>query len=124
MADGDTNWLFLGLAGVILVSTATSLTNFVRRREYAGEEIRPGASAKQPRRPPGLLPTLVWAVQRVASFLVHYPSWIVYIAAVDFLPGVEGGHVFLACYLSVFLLYTAKTSLAVLIRLGHPGYYR
>jgi phosphatidylglycerophosphate synthase len=124
MTDGDENWLLLGLGGVLLVSTATSLTNFVRRREYAGEEIRPGASSKQPKRPDGLLPGIIWAVQRVASFLVHYPSWIVYIGAIDFISGVDGGHVFLGLYLSVYVLYTAKTSLAVLIRLGHPGYYR
>ena len=46
-------WLVVGIVGCALVSIATSLTNFVRRPEYSGQEIKPGASARQPGMPPG-----------------------------------------------------------------------
>lgn len=121
---GEPMWLVAGIAGAALVSIATSLTNFVRRPEYSGREIKPGASARQPKMPPGLIPKVLWAVQRTASFVVHYPSWFVFIALLDGVEGFDGARWFLYLFGGVYVLYVAKTGLGVLLKLGSPGFYR
>lgn len=117
-------WLVAGIAGAALVSIATSLTNFVRRPEYAGVEIKPGASAKQPGMPKSPVKAVLWLVQRTASFLVHYPSWFVFIAVANIAPGFDGAKWFLYLFGGVYLLYIAKTGLGVLLRLGSPSFYK
>ncbi|MFW5968280.1 MAG: CDP-alcohol phosphatidyltransferase family protein [Persicimonas sp.] len=122
--EGEVIWLFVGIAGVALVSMATSLTNFVRRPAYAGREIEPGESARRTGGPPeGLVPRALWAIQSLASWLVHYPSWFVYLALLDGLPAVDGSRWFLYLFLGVYALYTAKTGLGVVVKLGRPAFY-
>lgn len=116
-------WLVAGIAGAALVSIATSLTNFVRRPEYAGEEIKPGASARQPKMPRSPIKAALWLVQRTASFIVHYPSWFLFIALADYAPGFDGAKWFLYLFGGVYVLYVAKTGLAVLLKLGNPRFY-
>ena len=117
-------WLVVGIVGCALVSIATSLTNFVRRPEYSGQEIKPGASARQPGMPPGALPKVLWLVQRTASFIVHYPSWFVFIALADGIKGFDGAKWFLYLFLGVYTLYIGRTGLGVLLKLGSPAFYR
>ena len=117
-------WLVVGLAGMLLVSVATSLTNFVRRPEYAGREIKPGESARRSKdTPDSLVGRAGWAVQRLASWLVHYPSWFVYLALADGLSGFDGARWFMYLFLGVYVLYAGKTGLGVLVKLGRPGFY-
>ncbi len=117
-------WLFVGLAGMALVSIATSLTNFVRRPEYAGRDIKPGESARRKAgAPKGLVPKALWVVQSVASWLVHYPSWFVYLALADGFAQFDGARWFMYLFLGVYLLYLGKTGLGVLVKLGRPGFY-
>jgi phosphatidylglycerophosphate synthase len=116
-------WLLVGLGGMALVSFATSLTTFVRREEYAGERIRPGESARRTDAPDGVVARVVWLVQRLASWLVHYPSWFVYIALLDGVQGFDGSRWFLYLFLGVYTLYVAKTGLAVVWKLGRRSYY-
>lgn len=122
---GDTMWLLVGLAGVVAVSSATSLTTFMRRPEYAGEEIKPGVDVRGPGMPTGsIVARLVWLFVRTARFVVHYPSWILALAVVGVIvPGVEPARVFLAAYLGAIALYLGRTSLAVLLRLASPRFY-
>jgi len=117
-------WLIAGIAAVILVAVATSLTTFVRRPEYAGKEIKPGQSAKKKPMPASVPGKAIWLVERIASFFVHYPSWFLYVALLDFLPQVDGALVFFVLFTGVYLAYTGRTSLAILFRLGHPGFYK
>ncbi|MFU8804445.1 MAG: CDP-alcohol phosphatidyltransferase family protein [Bradymonadaceae bacterium] len=117
-------WLIAGMGAVILVAVATSLTTFVRRPEYAGVEIKPGASAMKKPIPTSLPGKVMWLVERVASFFVHYPSWFLYVALLDFVPGFDGAIVFFVLFLGVYLAYTARTSLAILFKLGRPGFYK
>ncbi|MGM0557326.1 MAG: CDP-alcohol phosphatidyltransferase family protein [Myxococcota bacterium] len=119
----DELWLLAGLAGMAIVSIATSLTTFTRREEYAGERIRPGESARRSEAPDGLLAKGLWIVQRVASWLVHYPSWFVYIALLDGLNGFDGSRWFLYLFLGVYTLYVGKTGLSVLLKLGRRSFY-
>lgn len=121
----DITWLLVGLGGMALVSIATSLTNFVRRPEYAGRDIKPGESARRKGGPPeGLVGKVLWGVQSLASWLVHYPSWFVYLALADGLSGFDGSAWFMYLFLGVYALYAGKTGLGVLVKLGRPGFYK
>jgi len=117
-------WLVVGIGGAALVSIATSLTNFVRRPEYAGAEIKPGASARQPKMPRNPVKAALWLVQRTASFIVHYPSWFLFIALADLHPAFDGPKWFLYLFIGVYVLYVAKTGIGVVLRLGSPSFYK
>jgi len=121
--EGAPSWLLVGLAGVIVVAVATSLTTFVRRPEYSGEARRPGVPVVE-ERPTGLLGIPAWAVKRFLRWIAHYPSWFVYLALLDGLEQIDGARWFLLLYLSAHLLYVGRTALAVMVRLGSPAFYR
>ncbi len=126
---GHEEWLIVGILGACLVCVATSLTTFVRRAEYAGEEVKPGVH-KERAAPGSLVGKLVRVAERGAQWLIHYPSWFVYLAVLDvvgvfeLLP-VQGGAsiVFLVCFLGVYALYAARTGLGVVLKLGRASYY-
>ena len=124
MLTDDVRWLFVAIYGALAVSVATSLTGFVRRHEYSGVDIKPGASANQPQMPDGLLRKILWLVQRAASFLVHYPSWIVIVALADLHPAIDGVTWFLGLFLGVYTIYIGKVGLGVVVKLGRPSFYR
>lgn len=119
---GDDRWLLVGIGGVVLVAAGTSLTTFIRRPEYAGTAVKPGLPVVQAA-PAGLIPKVRWIVERFLRWIVHYPSWFIYIALLDGLDGVDGVMAFLVLYLGTYLLYVGRTSLAVLLRLGRPSFY-
>lgn len=125
LIEDNALWLVVGLAGMALVSIATSLTNFVRRPEYAGRDIKPGESARRKEYIPAEpIPRAIWAVQSVAAWLVHYPSWFVYLALADGLPAFNGSRWFIYLFLGVYYLYTAKTGLGVVLKLGRASFYK
>jgi hypothetical protein len=103
---------------------ATSLTTFVRRAEYSGQEVKPGV-LRVKQRPSSVIGSAVWAAERVASWLVHYPSWMHYVAIAAFVlpPWLDGASVFLALFLGVYAVYIAKTGLGVVLKLGSPRFY-
>lgn len=109
-------WLLVGLAGVVLVAAATSLTTFVRREAYAGREIAPGESARRTESDEET--SAVDHLKRFFGFLIHYPSWFVALPLLEFVGAVDPMPVFLGVYLGVYLLYTGKTGLEVTLRLG------
>src|SRR5690242_858455 len=85
-ADGNPRWLLEGLLALVAVASAISLTTFLRRPEYAAAtgaavghglgDYGEGFAAKAP--PRGLSPKRL--VEAAGSFVVHYPSYIVFIA--------------------------------------------
>lgn len=119
----QTLWLFVAIGGLIVVSMATSLTTFVRRPAYAGQEIKPGV---QPKReiPKSLIGKILWAVESLAKWLIHYPSWFLYVALIDALTPVDGTVWFLGLFLGVYMVYTGRTGLAVFVKLASPGFYK
>lgn len=123
--DGREAWLLVGVVGVMMVAVATSLTTFVRRPEYAGHEIKPGVHQENPI-PKSLVGKLLWAAQRGAQWLVHYPSWFHYVALIALFspPWLDGAAIFLALFLGVYALYIARTGLAITLKLAHPNFYK
>lgn len=124
MMDGEPYWLLVATAGVFWVGAATSLTNFVRRPEYAGVEVKPGDSARKRAMPASLIGKVIWLAEAVARYFVHYPSWIMWVALAAFVLPFDAAIVFLVLYLGVYTVYLARTTLAILLKLAHPGFYR
>jgi phosphatidylglycerophosphate synthase len=114
------HWLVEGLLGVVAVATAISLTTFVRRPEYAaatGAAVKRGAGdygegfdAAAPVATRSLSPVAL--VERVGSFLVHYPSYIVFVAIANRMD------LFLHVYVGLNASYAARALLGITRRLG------
>lgn len=115
-------WLLATLAGVLLVAIATSLTTFVRRPQYAGQEIMPGVHA-EPKKPTSVVGRLIALFESCAKYLIHYPSWFSFVAIAGIFWPNEATIAFLTLFLGVYAVYTAKTGLAVLVKLGRPSFY-
>jgi phosphatidylglycerophosphate synthase len=118
-ADGHELWLVEALLGLVVVATAISLTTFIRRPEYlaATGAARPAsagdygdgfaAAAPAPR-----TVSLLGLVEDLGRFLVHYPSYILFIALADQLD------LFLHVYLAINAAYAARSLLGVAVKLG------
>jgi CDP-alcohol phosphatidyltransferase len=121
---GSPRMLLEGLLGLTAVASGISLTSFVRRPEYRaatgavvsrgsgdyGDGLPPAAAAPPPRRSP--LRRLIGLVESLGKFLVHYPSYLVYVAIFNRLD------VFLHVYAAVNAAYAARAMLGVVLRLG------
>jgi phosphatidylglycerophosphate synthase len=113
----EARWLLEGLGALVAVAGAISLTTFMRRPEYAaatGAAVAKGtgdygegfAAAAPPRRSPLAL------VEAVGRFVVHYPSYIVYVAIADRID------LFLHAYLVMNAAYAARALLSIGRALG------
>lgn len=117
-------WLIEGLLALVSVAAAISLTTFMRRPEYAaatGHAVKrgtgdygDGASTTQAPPPPrGFSP--VRLVEKLGSFLVHYPSYIVFVALADRMD------LFLHTYFAVNAAYLGRSLLAITLKLGRKA---
>lgn len=70
----DPRFLLLGIGGLVALATGIALTTFQRRPEIAGP---PGEKSSAP---VSLVKRAVRAIESVAKFLIHYPSYILYAA--------------------------------------------
>lgn len=125
--DGRTRWLVEALAGLVAVASAISLTTFVRRPEYlrATGAPRPQAAgdygdgldtaATAPAPPRSLPAKIVGAVESLGRLIIHYPSYLVFVAVANRLD------LFLHVYLAMNAAYVARTILAVLRKLGRSS---
>ncbi len=77
-AGGDDRFLLAGVAGVAIVASAISLTNFVRRPELSGRETTVDAfyESAEKARPASLVARIAAAVTTFLRWLNHYPSHI------------------------------------------------
>lgn len=115
-------WLIEGLLALVTVASAISLTTFMRRPEYAnatGHAVKPGTGdysdgASGPPRPQesprGFSP--VRLIEKLGSFIVHYPSYIVFVALADRMD------LFLHTYFAVNAAYLGRSLLAIMLKLG------
>lgn len=111
---GDVRFLFAALAGVVVISSATSLTNFVRRPELTGSETPVEAHYETVKvaRPEGPVRWAIWSVTTFLRFLNHYPSHIWIFAALGRL------ELFFWVYAAINLLYLGRGWLGILLRFG------
>lgn len=121
-ADDDPRWLVEGLAGLVAVASAISLTTFIRRPEYlaATGAARPrsagdygeGFATAEPARPTSPVARAVGAVESLGRFLIHYPSYLPFVAAANRLDW------FVHVYLAMNAAYAARSLLGVMRKLG------
>ena len=116
--DGHEFWLLEGLTGLVVVASAISLTTFIRRPEYlaATGAARPRSAgdygdgfAAESRTPSA---SVIGLVESVGRFLIHYPSYILFVALFDQLD------LFLHVYIAINGAYAARSLLGVAIKLG------
>ena len=126
--DGQVQWLVESLVGLVMVAAAISLTTFVRRPEYlqatGGTRPRsagdygdgfygePPAAQAAPR---SLVSRAVGLIETLGRFLIHYPSYIVFVAAFDRMD------IFLHVYLAMNAAHAARTLLAMVRKLGRSA---
>lgn len=115
MQHGDVRYLLAGLAGLIALASGISMTTFQRRPEIVAELEVPkpeGSPEAAEAAPPSLVKRVLGLGMGVLKFLVHYPSYILYAAAI--------GHieVYFFPYLVVNALYAARSWLWVAVKFG------
>jgi phosphatidylglycerophosphate synthase len=98
-------FLMLGLAGLTALASGIALTSFQRH-----PAIAPPKSSVEPAK--SLLARAVRLIESGAKFLIHYPSYILYVAIAGRL------ELYLYPYLAVNVLYAAKAWLGVAVRFG------
>jgi hypothetical protein len=122
--SGDERFLLEGLAALAAVASGISLTTFIRRPEYRaatgavvsqgtgdyGEGFAPKASPTDTPRSP--LRQLIGLIERLGRFLIHYPSYLLFVAIADRLD------LFLHIYFAVHAAYAARALLGVTLKLG------
>jgi phosphatidylglycerophosphate synthase len=101
-------FLLLGLGGLVALASGIALTSFQRH-----PAIVPPKSAAAPAQSP--LARLVRLIESGAKFLVHYPSYILYVAFTGRL------ELYFYPYLAVNVLYAARTWLSVALRFGRAS---
>jgi phosphatidylglycerophosphate synthase len=110
-------FLFGGVAGVLIVASAISLTNFVRRPEISGRATTVEAHYETAEAPvaTSAVAKLGALVTTFLRFLNHYPSHIWLFAIFDRLD------VFFWMYLALNLLYLARGWLGLVVRFGRTA---
>lgn len=106
---GDTRFLLLGLFGLVTLASGIALTTFMRRPEVVGPVASASASAASGG---SALRRAVRLVEGVAKFVIHYPSYLLYVALAGrielyFLP-----------YIAVNAVYAARAFTSVAWRHG------
>ncbi|HEX7668039.1 MAG TPA: CDP-alcohol phosphatidyltransferase family protein [Polyangiaceae bacterium] len=106
----DAGYLLVGIVGLVAVASGIALTTFVRRPEIVGPSAgMPAGSVTAPRSP---FAVIVGAVERVAKFVIHYPSYFLFVALSGRL------EFYLFPYVAVNALYAARALLQVALRFG------
>jgi len=118
--DGHEFWLLEGLTGLVVVASAISLTTFIRRPEYlaATGAARPrsagdyGEGFATENRSTTPVASMIGLVESVGRFLIHYPSYMLFVALFDQLD------LFLHVYIAINGAYAARSIFGVAIKLG------
>ena len=137
--DGRDRWLLEGLLALVAVASAISLTTFLRRPEYAastgavvgqgrgdysgGVKSTAGAVAEAPPETAAAVPRETAPaggsalspkrlIEAAGSFVVHYPSYIIFVAIFDRMD------LFLHAYLLVNAAHVGRSLLGITWKLG------
>lgn len=117
-SDGQPRWLLEALVALVAVASAISLTTFVRRPEYAaatGAAVNGGTGDYGAGFASGAVEggwNAKRAIEALGSFIVHYPSHIVFVALANRID------IFLHAYLIVNAAHVGRSLLAIASRLG------
>jgi phosphatidylglycerophosphate synthase len=113
-APGSHGFLLAGIAGAVVLASAVSLTNFVRRPELSGRETTVEAhyEANVEKKAASRVGRLAQLVATFLRFLNHYPSHLWIFAAAGRLD------VFFWIYVGINLLYLARGWLGIILRFG------
>ncbi len=101
-------FLLLGIAGMLALASGIALTSFQRHPAI----VPPKSSAEPDPRP---LARAIRLVESGAKFLIHYPSYILYVAFTGRL------ELYLYPYLAVNAAYAARAWLGVALRFGRTA---
>ncbi|MES1185663.1 MAG: CDP-alcohol phosphatidyltransferase family protein [Myxococcales bacterium] len=108
MEHPEQPFALLGIGGLVSLASGIALTSFQRH-----PEIAPPKGATPPAQ--SLVARAVRLVEGVAKFLIHYPSYILYVAFTGRL------ELFLYPYVAVNALYAARAWLGVALRFGRAS---
>jgi phosphatidylglycerophosphate synthase len=111
---GSPAFLLAGIAGAVVLASAVSLTNFVRRPELSGQATTVEAhyEANVEKKATSLVGRIAQLVTAFLRFLNHYPSHIWIFALVGRLD------VFFWIYVGINALYLARGWLGIILRFG------
>ncbi len=111
---GSPSFLLAGIAGAVVLASAVSLTNFVRRPELSGRETTVEAHYETvvEKKSTSVVGRVAQLVTTFLRFLNHYPSHIWIFAVTGRLD------VFFWIYISINLLYLARGWLGIILRFG------
>jgi phosphatidylglycerophosphate synthase len=114
---GSPAFLLAGIAGAVVLASAVSLTNFVRRPELSGRETTVEAHYETvvETKSASLVGRVAQLVTAFLRFLNHYPSHIWLFALAGRLD------VFFWIYVGINLLYLARGWLGIVLRFGRFG---
>jgi hypothetical protein len=108
--QGDARFLLLGIGGLVCLASGIALTTFQRRPEIVA--VLPSAA-------PGTAPAerspikiAIGLVERVAKFLIHYPSYILYAALAGRI------ELYFYPYIAVYAVYALRALAWVAFRFG------
>jgi phosphatidylglycerophosphate synthase len=105
----DTDFLQLGIVGLVCVASGIAITTFQRRPEIAA--ARPG-DERAPASRRSFVQMVVFWIERVAKYLIHYPSYILYAAVLGRL------ELYFYPYIAVNAVYAARAWASVAVRFG------
>jgi phosphatidylglycerophosphate synthase len=110
-------FLLAGIAGSVILASAISLTNFVRRPELSGKEqtVEAHYETVTEEKPRSAVARVAHLVTEALRFLNHYPSHIWAWAIAGRLD------LFFWTYVAINLLYLARGWLGIVVRFGKPA---
>ena len=108
LEHGDPRFLLVGLFGLVALASGIALTTFVRRPEVAGE----AKPVVQDATAPSLVHRLIGLVESGAKFLIHYPSYLLYVGVIGRI------ELYFWPYVAVNALYAARAFAGVAWRFG------
>jgi phosphatidylserine synthase len=113
---GDPRFLLAGIAGAVILASATSLTNFVRRPELSGKATTVEAHYEtvEEVKPKSMVGKIAGLVTTFLRFLNHYPSHIWIVAILGRLD------LMFWIYAAINLLYLGRGWLGIILRFGRP----
>jgi phosphatidylglycerophosphate synthase len=107
LGSSDDRFLLLGIGGLVCLASGIAMTTFLRRPEIAG----PPPPASQPP-PASLVKRALRLAERTAKFLIHYPSYILYVAIAGRI------EIYFYVYIAVNALYVLRCLASVALRFG------